>query len=51
MILLSLNVWGGERKVFDKLINYVEKMGGEGGVDIFCFQEVYSTVSGNAPLW
>lgn len=51
MILLSLNIWGGRREVFGKLINYIKSMGGPGGVDIFCFQEVFSTVSGNAPLW
>ena len=51
MILLSLNVWGDERKVFEKLISYIKLMGGVGGVDVFCFQEVFSTISGNAPAW
>lgn len=51
MILLSLNVWSGKQEVFEKLISYIELMGEAGEVDIFCFQEVFSTPSGNAPLW
>ena len=39
--LLSLNVWGG--KLFDPLMAYVEDVSSH--VDIFCFQEVLSTVS------
>lgn len=39
MKLLSLNIWGG--RVFDPLIEFIKNNAEE--VDVFCFQEVFST--------
>jgi endonuclease/exonuclease/phosphatase family metal-dependent hydrolase len=39
MKLLTLNTWGGQ--VHEPLIKFIERMAGE--IDIFCFQEVFST--------
>lgn len=41
MKIISLNTWGG--KLFDPLINFIKDYSRE--VDIFCFQEVYDSVS------
>lgn len=42
MRLLSLNIWGG--KLFEPLITFLKEE--SSGIDIFCFQEVFSTLSG-----
>lgn len=41
MRLISLNTWGG--KVHKPLMEFIERLNGE--VDIFCFQEVFSTTA------
>jgi endonuclease/exonuclease/phosphatase family metal-dependent hydrolase len=41
MKLLSLNVWGG--RLFGDLMSYIGEI--QKDVDIFCFQEVYTTVT------
>lgn len=44
MKILSLNLWGG--KLYEPLIEFIHSQSGQ--VDIFCFQEVFSTASGIA---
>jgi endonuclease/exonuclease/phosphatase family metal-dependent hydrolase len=41
MKLLTLNAWGG--KLHKPLLEFIEKMAGD--IDIFCFQEVFSTLT------